>query len=218
VHHDVRVFADTDLLAAGAAEFVAELARRRIETSGEFTFAVSGGRTPQRFFEELDSRDVPWERAVIYQVDERIAAPGDPGRNLTCLSLGLTKAVPSIVPMPVDEADLDAAADRYGAQLPAHLDLVHLGLGVDGHTASLVPGDAALGVTDRLVTVTEEYEGYRRMTLTYGALARAGQLLWLVAGAAKRDPLAMLLHGDDSIPAGRVAADRSLVMADRAAL
>jgi len=94
---------------------------------------------------------------------------------------------------------------------------VHLGLGPDGHTASLVPGDPVLEVTDALVAVTQPYQGHRRMTLTYPALARADQLLWLVTGADKREPLAKLLAGDESIPAGRVVAARSVVMADQAA-
>ncbi len=119
--------------------------------------------------------------------------------------------------MPVTEPDLDAAAAAYGAALPDRFDLVHLGLGPDGHTASLVPGDPVLEVTDRLVAVTGVYQGHRRMTLTYPALARADQLLWLITGADKKVPLAQLLAGDRSIPAGRVAAARSLVLADQSA-
>jgi 6-phosphogluconolactonase len=119
--------------------------------------------------------------------------------------------------MPVTDADLDSAAAAYAAALPERFDLVHLGLGPDGHTASLVPGDPVLAVQDRLVALTQPYQGHRRMTLTYPALARADQLLWLITGADKRDPLARLLAGDDSIPAGRVRAGRSLILADRAA-
>jgi 6-phosphogluconolactonase len=119
--------------------------------------------------------------------------------------------------MPVNDADLDTAAAAYAASLPERFDLVHLGLGPDGHTASLVPGDPVLSVTGALVAVTQPYQGEQRMTLTYPALARAVQLLWLVTGADKRDPLARLLAGDESIPAGRVRAARSLVLADAAA-
>jgi 6-phosphogluconolactonase len=218
VHHEIRAFADVDDLAAAAADFVAEHARRAVAAKGAFSFAVSGGRTPWRMFAELLSRDVPWEQTVIYQVDERVASPGDPGRNLTNLVDTLAGVAPLIEPMPVNDDDLDAAADRYGELLPERLDLVHLGLGPDGHTASLVPRDPVLEVSDHLVATTGEYQGHRRMTLTYCALARADQLLWLVTGSDKRDALSLLLLGDASIPAGRVEAARSLIMADRSAM
>jgi 6-phosphogluconolactonase len=124
---------------------------------------------------------------------------------------------PTIKPMPVNEADLDRAGDRYAASLPERFDLVHLGLGPDGHTASLVPGDPVLDVSDRLIALTSPYQGQRRMTMTYPALARADQVLWLITGADKREPLAKLVAGDTSIPAGRVEAGRSLILADKAA-
>ena len=119
--------------------------------------------------------------------------------------------------MPVWAHDLDAAASMYAADLPAALDLVHLGLGPDGHTASLVPGDPVLDVTDREVAVTGIYQGRRRMTLTYPALNKARGVLWLVTGEDKVDALQRLLRGDTSIPAGRVAAENALVLADRSA-
>jgi 6-phosphogluconolactonase len=120
--------------------------------------------------------------------------------------------------MPVTQRDLEAAAREYEALLPERLDLVHLGLGPDGHTASLVPGDPVLEVRDRRVALTEgEYQGHRRMTLTYPAIDEARQVLWLVTGAEKREALAKLLAGDPSIPAGRVANENIVVVADEAA-
>jgi 6-phosphogluconolactonase len=217
VHHDVESFDDDDALARGAARYVADLARRAVDETGSFTFAVSGGRTPWAMFAELNTLDMPWTKTALFQVDERVAPEGDPERNLANLERSLGDAQPTIEAMDVDAADLDAAAARYAQLLPERLDLVHLGLGPDGHTASLVPGDPVLDVSDRLVAVTGPYQEHRRMTLTYPALARADQLLWLVSGADKRVALAALLAGDDSIPAGRVVAERSLVMADRTA-
>ena len=155
---------------------------------------------------------------TIWQVDERIAPDGDPARNLTHLREALPEqARARLRPMPVED-EPEAAAARYADDLPPRLDLVHLGLGPDGHTASLVPGDAVLDVTDRPVALTaDEYQGHRRMTLTYPGLARAERFLWLVTGAEKRDALAMLLEGDPSVPAGRVFPREGVVIADRAA-
>jgi 6-phosphogluconolactonase len=184
---------------------------------GQFTFAVSGGRTPWAMFAELARMDMPWSQVTLFQVDERAAPDNDPDRNLTHLHDTLGDVKVSVVAMPVTATDLDAAAAEYAALLPDRFDLVHLGLGPDGHTASLVPGDPVLEVTDRLVAVTGPYQGHRRMTLTYPALARAGQIMWLVTGADKTEPLARLLAGDRSIPAGRVEAGASFVLADTAA-
>lgn len=159
-----------------------------------------------------------WERVTIYQVDERVAPEGDPDRNLTHLlqTISLEGAL-DVRPMPVTAPDLEAAAADYARALPEKLDLVHLGLGPDGHTASLVPGDSVLEVTDRAVAVTAPYQGRRRMTLTFAGIARAREVLWLVTGADKAGALARLLQGDRSIPAGRVAVHDTLVLADRAA-
>jgi 6-phosphogluconolactonase/glucosamine-6-phosphate isomerase/deaminase len=168
-------------------------------------------------FAELGGYDLPWETMRIFQVDERVAPDGDPDRNLAHLRSSLRDVSPEVLAMPVGEPDLDAAAASYARSLPERFDLVHLGLGPDGHTASLVPGDPVLQVSDRLVAVTRPYQGRRRMTLTYTALARAEQLLWLVAGADKVDALARLMRGDQSIPAGRVEAGRSVILADAAA-
>ncbi len=217
MQHELEVSADAGAVAARAAKYVAGLARAAVAERGRFTFAVSGGRTPWAMFSELAGEDMPWAGVELFQVDERVAPEGDPDRNLTNLRASIGAAPARVHPMPVNDPDLDAAAAAYATVLPQRFDLVHLGLGPDGHTASLVPGDPVLDVTDALVALTQPYQGHRRMTLTYPALARADQLLWLVTGTDKRDPLGRLLAGDQSIPAGRVVAARSLVLADAAA-
>jgi 6-phosphogluconolactonase len=215
---DVEVLADADAVASRAAEEVAARARDAVADHDRFTFAVSGGRTPWAMFAELRTLDVPWDRTAIFQVDERVAPAGDEARNLTHLVASLPPGGRAeIHPMPVEEADLDAAAAGYASSLPERFDLIHLGLGPDGHTASLVPGDPVLEVTDRKVALTGPYQGHRRMTLTYPVLDRAERVLWLVTGAEKADPLARLRAGDTSIPAGRVRTDTQLVLCDRAA-
>ena len=217
MHHELVPLADPAAVAAAGAAFVAERARAAVAASGSFHFAVSGGHTPWAMFAELTAQQVPWDAVVIYQVDERVAPPDDPDRNLAHLRQALGPAPAQVRAMPVNESDLEAAAAGYATSLPGTFDLVHLGLGPDGHTASLVPGDPVLTVTDRLVALTRPYQGRVRMTLTYPALARARQILWLVTGSDKKGPLAKLLAGDTAIPAGRVEAAASLVMADRAA-
>ena len=217
MHHLLERFDDDDALADAAASYVAQRARDCVQARGEFTFAFSSGTTPWAMFARLATLDVPWEQVTIFQVDERIAPEGDATRNLTNLQSSLGPRPATIEAMPVNDDDLDGAAKRYAALIPERFDIVHLGLGPDGHTASLIPGDPVLTVVDRLVSLTGVYHDERRMTLTYPAIARANQLLWLIAGAEKRTALAQLLAGDESIPAGRVVAASSLVMADSAA-
>jgi 6-phosphogluconolactonase len=217
MRHELVTLPDASALAVRAAELVAAQVRSVVADRGGFTFAVSGGHTPWAMFGELTKEEMPWSAMQIFQVDERIAPDGDPDRNLTQLRTALGDTAAEVVAMPVNEADLEAAAGRYARQLPDAFDLIHLGLGPDGHTASLVPGDPVLGVTDRLVGVTNRYQGHRRMTLTYPGLARANAIVWLVSGADKRDPLTKLLGGDMSIPASRVEAKRSTILADAAA-
>ncbi len=199
--------------AAAAARRVAEIASERAETSdGPFSLALS--RAAPELLTALAGR-LPWGRTTVYQVDERVAAAGSEKRNATALLATLPRDRLEL--MPVEEPDLDAAADAYARLLPERLEIVHLGLGADGHTASLVPGDPVLEARNRIVAVTGEYEGYRRMTLTYPALEAAGQLVWLVTGEEKRDMLARVLAGDSSIPAGHISNPNQLVVADAAA-
>jgi 6-phosphogluconolactonase len=214
---EVTILPDAQAVAERGAELVAGAAAQAVAERGRFTLAVSGGRTPWAMFAALDER-MPWEMVTIYQVDERVAPEGDADRNLTHLLQSLPPGgAADVRPMPVEASDLESAADTYAVALPEVLDLVHLGLGPDGHTASLVPGDAVLEVLDRDVAVTGEYQGRRRMTLTYPALDRARGILWLVTGEDKVDALRRLREGDPSIPAGRVRADNALVIADATA-
>ncbi len=209
-----EVLPDAKAAAGRGAELIAEAARGSIDERGTFSLAVSGGHAPWRMFELLGDHDLDWQRIDVFQVDERIAPEGDPDRNLTHLLASLPAAGAARVrPMPVDDEDLEAAAARYAGELPDSLDLVHLGLGPDGHTASLVPADPVLGVTDRPVAVTGEYMGRRRMTLTYAALEAARSVLWLVTGEDKQEALAKLRAGDPSIPAGRVRAHDATLLA-----
>jgi len=218
MNHELESLPDAETVANRAASFVTERAQAAIADHGRFHFAVSGGHTPWVMFAELATCDITWEHVVLYQVDERVAPSDDPDRNLAHLRQSLGNAPAEVVAMAVDRSDLEEAAAEYAALLPDRFDLVHLGLGPDGHCASLVPGDPVLEITDHLVGVTAPYQGHRRMTLTYPALGRADQLLWLVTGADKKDALRRLLAGDDTIPAGRVQAGASLVMADEAAV
>lgn len=218
MEHELVTVPDAESLASRAAEFVAGRARAAVADHGQFSFAVSGGMTPWAMFAQLAHHDLPWASVRIYQVDERVAPDGDPDRNLTHLRQALGRLPAVVRPMPVTAPDLDSAAAAYASQLPSGFDLVHLGLGTDGHTASLVPGDPVLEVADRLVAVTRPYQGHRRMTLTYPALARAEELLWLVSGADKHHALTRLLARDPSIPAGRVDAKHSTVVADAASV
>lgn len=215
--HRLQTVSDPNALAAEAALFVAERALAAVADRGRFTVAVSGGTTPWAMLTELARAELPWGSVDMFQVDERVVPLGDPSRNLTHLRECLAGVPASLRPMPVDEPDLAAAARDYAEQLPDRFDLVHLGLGPDGHTASLVPGDPDLEIVDRLVTISQPYQGHRRMTLTYPALERADEILWLISGDEKCDALTKLLAGDTSIPAGRVQAKHSTILADAAA-
>jgi 6-phosphogluconolactonase len=223
----IEALPDADAVARAGAAFTAEEARAAVAARGRFIMALSGGRTPWAMLRALADEPMPWSDVHVVQVDERVAPAGDPDRNLTHLRESLLTHSPlrpeQIHAMPVESTDLEAAARRYALTLreiagaPAVLDLAHLGLGPDGHTASLVPGDAVLEVTAADVALTGVYQGRRRMTLTYPMLNRARRIVWLVTGREKADMLARLQAGDESIPAGRIRRDQALVLADREA-
>jgi 6-phosphogluconolactonase len=223
----IEVYPDDDVVARKAAAVIAAAARAAVTSRGRFIMAVSGGHTPWRMLRALASDELPWQQVHIVQVDERVAPAADPDRNLAHLRASLLDHAPlppdHIHAMPVEAADLDRAAEQYALTLrdvagsPPVLDLVHLGLGPDGHTASLVPGDPVLDITDADVATTGSYHGRRRMTLTFPIINRSRLVLWLVTGSEKAATLVRLRDGDRSIPASRVRQDRSLVLADRAA-
>ena len=218
---------DPGAVAIRAAERIAQVAREAVKERGRCALAVSGGTTPWRALRTLSGENLPWDRVHLFQVDERVASFGDPERNYSHLREALIDriAIPpaNVHPMPVEDEDLDEGARRYESILrrvagtPPVLDLVQLGLGEDGHTASLFPGDLALQAVDSEIAVTGPYKGRRRMTLTFPAIDRARRILWLVTGAGKAAALERLLAGDRSIPAGRVRSDRAVLLADTAA-
>jgi 6-phosphogluconolactonase len=222
-----HVLCDANAVADKAAEIIVAEAHSAVSAHGRFTFAVSGGQTPWRMLRALSAKEMPWAHVFLFQVDERVAPEGDPKRNLTHLRDSLLQHVPmlpeQICAMPVDRPDLDAGSGLYAsilqktAGMPAVLDLVHLGLGLDGHTASLIPGDPVLDVQDRDVALTGIYQGARRMTLTYPILNRSRRVLWVVTGIEKGEMLLRLRNSDTTIPAGRVCQDRAIVLADHAA-
>ena len=223
----IEALADADAVARAGAAFTAAEARAAVAARGRFIVAFSGGRTPWQMLRALADEPMPWDRVHVVQVDERVAPAGDPDRNLTHLRESLLAHCPlppeQVHAMPVESADLEAASQSYALTLrqiagaPAILDLAHLGLGPDGHTASLVPGDPVLEVTGADVAVTGIYQGRRRMTLTYPLLNRSRRIVWLVTGREKAEMLARLRRGERSIPAGRISQDQAVVLADREA-
>lgn len=223
----INVLPDARAVAQEAARIIATEARSAVAARGRFIMAVSGGRTPWLMLRCLANEDVPWASLHVVQVDERVAPAGDSDRNLTHLRASLLSHAPlpvdHIHAMPVEENDVETAAQVYAsilqkiADAPAILDFTHLGLGSDGHTASLVPGDPVLDVTDRDVAPTGTYLGRRRLTLTYPMLNRSRHILWVVTGPEKVEMLVRLRNADGSIPAGRICQEKAMVLADRAA-
>jgi len=217
-----------DDVAVAGANFVSARAAEAIADRGQFTMALSGGSTPWIMLAKLAKHELPWGRVKIFQVDERVAADDDEERNLVHIRAEFADriALPpeNLLAMPVVSDDLEQAAERYQKTVtelagdPPVLDVIHLGLGGDGHTASLVPGDPVLDESERDVAITEIYSGRRRMTLTYSIINRARHILWLVTGDGKADMLSRLIQGDADIPAGRVSQQQATVVADVAAL
>lgn len=222
---EIKILNDADAVAIDAAKWIATLARQAVFERGRFVMAVSGGKTPWLMLRLLGREDVPWEKVYVFQVDERVAPSGHADRNLTQLRNSLLSNSPinenHIVAMSVESNDLEFASGKYCnmiAQLagsPPIFDLVHLGLGSDGHTASLIPHDQVLKVDDRDVAITGIYQGRQRMTLTYPIINRSRNILWVITGSEKVSMLKHLLAADHSIPAGRINQDKAFVLADR---
>jgi 6-phosphogluconolactonase len=223
----IEVLADAAKASQRAAAWIAELAEQTISLRGHFVLGISGGSTPRQMLGMLAAEVIDWRKVDLVQVDERIAPLGSPDRNLTQLRDLLLARIPlpaeQFHAMPVDASDLAAAAERYVQLLarlagtPPRLDLVQLGLGADGHTASLVPGSAAIDVRDTDVTLTPAYQGWRRMTLTVAAINRARHILWLITGEEKASALKGVIEGDPLLVASSIDRDPALILADRAA-
>jgi len=223
----VEILPDGDSLARRAAAVIAADARQAVAARGRFVMAVSGGKSPWLMLADLANETVPWPNVHVFQIDERIAPAGDPDRNYMHLRASLLEHAPippdQIYPLPVESPDIEAAAKEYAHTLegvagrPPVLDLAHLGLGPDGHTASLIPGDPVCEVSDRDVALTGVYQGRQRMTLTYPVINRARRILWLVSGKDKVSAFPKLRAADPSIPAGRVSQAQALLLADREA-
>jgi 6-phosphogluconolactonase len=221
----IEVHADADSVSRRAAAWISELARQAIQARGRFVVALSGGNTPQRMLRILATEMIDWQKVHVVQVDERVAPTGSPDRNLTRLRETLLARTPipagQVHAMPVESVDLAVAAESYGRLLvalagsPPLLDLIHLGLGTDGHTASLVSGAAAVEVHSADVTITETYRGWRRMTLTFPIINRARRILWLVTGEEKAEVVGRLAKGDPSLLASRVSRVQALLLTDQ---
>lgn len=223
----LHVQSSADAAARKAAQIIADLLNKALSSRPMATVAFSGGSTPNRMFQYLAQQQIDWSRVEIFQVDERIAPAGDPARNIAALQQHLLDHIDipeqQVFTIPVEASDLDESLESYASQLktaagnPPHLDIVHLGLGDDGHTASLPPGDDVLN-SGRLVDICADFNGYRRITLTFPVLDQANSIVWLVAGADKALMLGRLLARDVEIPAGRVSQGRAILVSDEAAV
>ncbi|MEX2122559.1 MAG: 6-phosphogluconolactonase [Woeseia sp.] len=219
--------------AAGAAQAAAEFIARRltlaIEARARATLAISGGRSPWKMFECLAGHGVEWSAVHVFQVDERIVPVDHAERNWKrFLESPLSRRIRDANrhPMPVamvEKEDAELAIGDYSRTLndfagaPPVLDVVHLGIGADGHTASLFADDAPLHDTRHWVGVSRRHEGHRRLTLTLPVLNRAQSVVWFAVGASRRAVLARLHAGDPEIPASHVQRERAVCFTDLAA-
>lgn len=204
---DIRVGPDA---AERAAVWIAGRLRDAHRRRGTASLALSGGSTAPPMIAALLAQPVPWDTTTVWQVDERIAPDGDPARNA-----GQLADLPCRVrPMPVTATDLRRAARRYGAALPERLDVVHLGLGDDGHTASWPPGDDGPIQSDRSVELVGEFHGLPRMTLTRHVVNHARSRAVLTVGSGKRAMVERWLLGDRSLPITAVRSASTWVFLD----
>lgn len=224
---EIRTFQSANEVAKEAAAYIADRIRENLTKKGFFTMAISGGRTPWEMIKELAQEDLPWEKVFLFQVDERIAPDGHQDRNLTQLfnTIQGTKMMTrlNIFPMQVIAEDLDHACQEYADHIKkitesGKLDLIHLGIGTDGHTASLIPGDDVLEVQDKNVALTSSpYQGRNRMTLTYPLINQAEKILWIITGEEKAEMLERLLQQDPKIPAGKISQSQAIILTEESA-
>ena len=217
---DLIVEPIAETAARSAADLIAASLRAAISARGTASVAFSGGQTPTTMLETLATLPLPWQRVHVFQVDERVVPDGDPERNSTALRHALLDRVDTNSHlMDVTALDLVESAQRYAGLLQVHepLDVVHLGIGDDGHTASWPPGAPVVDDRDHVVAIVGLFRGFVRMTITPPVVDRARAVVLLVAGTDKAPVLARMLAGDRSLPASRVLGERTVVVADEAA-
>lgn len=223
----LEIFNNSDEVAEKAAQYIEEKIRTAILTKGSFTMAISGGKTPWQMLKILAKAKLRWEKVFLFQVDERVAPDGNEERNLTQLfksieGSGIMTRI-NVFPMHVISENLEEETKAYAEAIEkvaenGELDLIHLGMGSDGHTASLIPGDSVCEVAGAAIAMTTQpYQGRMRMTMTYSLINRAKEILWLVTGEEKAEMLQRLLQQDPSIPAGKVNPTHATIFADKAA-
>ena len=222
----IEKHSDASQVAQSAAAYLENKIRETIKEKGSFSMAISGGKTPWEMLKILAKAPLmPWSKVNIFQVDEREAPDGHADRNLTQLfktleGTGIITKV-NIFPMPVLAENLDDACVEYAENIKTItgdgiLDLVHLGMGADGHTASLIPGDQVCEVIDKDVAMTfGPYQGRNRMTLTYPLINKAKEILWVITGDEKKEMVQRLIAQDPNIPAGKVSQDNALLITDQ---